>query len=110
MGDAANNKMSYMILMRHAERMDDPGREGNAQPIEISFDTQITDKGEDQSAMTGAFLRKLLGEETLKDAEIYVASSPFLRCVQTVSGVLDGAKVPESTAINIHDELSELLM
>ena len=39
-----------------------------------------------------------------------MASSPFLRCVQTVAGVLKGAKVPEGTAINIHDELSELLL
>ena len=27
--DAADNKMSYMILMRHGERMDDPGRKGS---------------------------------------------------------------------------------
>ena len=46
----------------------------------------------------------------MQKAEIYVASSPFLRCVQTTAGVLDGAKVPESSAIHVHDELSELLM
>ena len=30
--------------------------------------------------------------------------------MQTTAGVLDGANVPEGTAINVQDELSELLL
>jgi broad specificity phosphatase PhoE len=106
----------FIILIRHGERSDDPERElrsdiDSTEP-EVKFDCHLTDKGMKQAVKTGEFIKEsVIGQNRLKikSCDIKVFSSPFLRCVQTASGICQGLgfKIPE---ITLDDRLGEFMM
>ena len=94
----------YLVHFRHGERADDAGRTD----FPIAHDPPLTELGMKQARLTGEFIKNHLGEEMLAASTIHVASSPFLRCLQTSAGVLKGAGI-EDTPITVHNNLSEYL-
>ena len=106
----------FIILVRHGERSDDPEREilseNDRLEPQVKFDCHLTDKGSKQAFQTGEFIKEQIIEANNLDftsSDIKVFTSPFLRCIQTVSEIIDGMgyKVPN---ITINDRLGEFLL
>lgn len=68
---------SYLIVVRHAERLDDFEQSDEYQKREFDYklDTHLSLRGFDQAVKTGELIKKI------GKFEIQVISSPFTRCL-----------------------------
>lgn len=114
--DKSGHPKHFIILVRHGERCDDPEREiiadiDRMEPI-VRFDCHLTEKGRKQAFQTGEFIKDhiiSMNKLNITNSDIKVYTSPFLRCIQTMDGILDGLgyTIPN---ITIDDRFGEFLM
>jgi len=106
----------FFILVRHAERADDPTIEEairkKQDEIVLEYDPQLSrPTGKQQAIKIGKELHSalfdLLGPSMLSQAEIYVFSSPFLSCIETAAGIM---KPFGLSKLNVQDVLADLMM
>jgi hypothetical protein len=77
-----------VYIVRHGERLDNVD-ETFLQTSETPWNPPLTENGKQQAVKTGKFL---------KDKNIStIYTSPFLRCVQTTIGILEGMECTSST-------------
>lgn len=95
----------FCAMIRHGERADNVENvEALGIVIEEIQDPPLTPTGVQQSRETGAYLREYLGQNGY--TKVVIASSPFLRALQTAAQV---AKVLEIEEIQVNYLLTEWL-
>jgi broad specificity phosphatase PhoE len=73
--------------------------------IENERDTPLSIRGKEMALETGRFLKTYLSKIGAS-FEVKYYSSPYLRCLQTVSGVINGLSLPGD--VYVREELSEM--
>ena len=100
---------NYLILIRHGERLDDSHNvtkeEKESTKVEYELDIPLSIKGRQMAVDTGRFLKEYLNKIGA-EYDISYYSSPYLRCLQTVSGVICGLSRPGD--VKVREELSEM--
>ncbi len=99
----------YLVIVRHAERLDDAknrdSEEFKKRPFAYQLDSPLSYLGMEQATLTGEFIAKRLGITETTKTKVY--SSPYTRCIQTAAGLIIGAKIADSQ-IYIDEQLSEM--
>jgi len=105
-----------IFILRHGERADNAGPE-EKKLIECECDPHLTPWGKIQAKAAGIQLRSLIQDSfkngllKTQNPQIVMVSSPFLRCLQTASGILEAFKDEEifNESIFIDTGISEYL-
>ena len=100
-------------MIRHGERLDDSHRvsqeEKDTTKVEYHLDIPLSANGKKQAVETGRFLKSYLEQalgSSSAEFDVQFYSSPYLRCLQTVSGVISGLR--KRGEITVREELSEM--
>ncbi len=88
---------NYLILIRHGERLDDKynvsNEEKESTKVENKRDVPLSIRGKQMALETGRFLKTYLSKIGAS-CDVTYYSSPYLRCLQTASGVINGLGLP----------------
>lgn len=90
------NLNNFNFFVRHGERQDvksiEKGDDNNAK---MQLNTLITKTGEKEAIITGKFVKdqiEFLSYSTKRGIQLTIYSSPYIRCVQTSLGIINGLK------------------
>ena len=96
-GQTADTACNYLILIRHGERLDDRNNVTNEEKentkVENERDIPLSIRGKQMAIETGRFLQTSL-RKIGASCDVKYDSSPYLRGLQTVSGVINGLGWP----------------
>jgi broad specificity phosphatase PhoE len=90
-----STRTQKLFVMRHGQRWDDANRDWIHEPGVRTWDPPLTEDGVGQARSAGEKLRS----EGVIISRILV--SPFLRCVQTAAGVIEGMYPQGSDMANL---------
>lgn len=99
------------LLFRHGERLDGMNvttEEKQATKVINPLDIPLSIIGKEQAFYSGKFFTTWLKEHGLEIGELKLYSSPYLRCLQTMEGVIRGLDYQESKEVTVREELSEM--
>ncbi len=107
---APPSSVNYLVLIRHGQRLDDnhyvTNEEREATKVEHPLDIPLSVRGKEMAIETGQFLLKYLKERMNgQECDFLFYSSPYVRCLQTAAGVLNGLGLNKE--IVVREELSE---
>ena len=88
-----NNQDSVLYVIRHAEWVDLEDK--NLYSVQKSqgvspTDTHLTSWGVEMAIQSGQYLKKELSEKHPTKKNYMIISSPYLRCIQTSLGIIEG--------------------
>ena len=94
-GPRSTVRKQKLFVMRHGQRWDDANRDWIHEPGVRTWDPPLTEDGVEQARSAGEKLRS----EGVTISRIFV--SPFLRCVQTAAGFIEGMYPQGSDMANL---------
>ena len=104
-----------VMIFRHGDRLDShmPTEEEKEQcgGLEVKDDTPLNMQGHKNAKTTGEEVRKIIDAEAKgREVELRLWSSPMLRCVQTLAGIVEGVQLGDDKIdVRICEYLSETM-
>jgi len=85
-----NSKEGLVFIVRHGERADCVENEEEIKKIEIAVDPHLTELGKLQAKCAALELQTMINDyknDKNRKTKYFIVSSPFLRCMQTATGI-----------------------
>eukprot|EP00980_Cylindrotheca_fusiformis_P017205 scaffold5296_cov215-Cylindrotheca_fusiformis.AAC.8 len=98
--------VQYLFIVRHGERMDLGHPEWKDLPTSRLGDCPISPLGHQQAYDVGQYLDSWMHDEGLSTDDMAWLTSPFLRCVETANGALNGFRKLNARHVPIYAEPS----
>ncbi|GAB5591556.1 hypothetical protein Unana1_06456 [Umbelopsis nana] len=98
-----------VFIVRHGERQDHVDKTWQSDPSDGIRDPPLSEKGEQQSQKTGAYLIDLLREKDIKleNTTVVFVCSPFQRCIDTAVGIARGLQHAKQTFLRLEPAAGE---